>query len=507
MRSIRHALALAALAAGARPNIVFVLTDDQDVALGGMEPMVQTKALFEAHGGASFRHYYVATPICCPSRMEMLSGRYGHNVRDASQDAWPADGGLCGDEAVEASEHNCGCMRMNCSKAFEADTYATALQRAGYATAYFGKYLNPPAMVPYCRNETRGPIESWPPGWDMFYGMCDQASTPYGAYYNMTWVDSVAGAITYTGDDPTNYTTSLVGNRTVEFIETATAPFFVAAAVRAPHAPQLPPPWYKDALPNVTIPRSGAYNASTEGKPAWMATNPPLTAKEGASYDAKYADRWRSLLAVDDLVAAVFEAVNLEDTYVFYTSDHGFHLGHFRLPPLKMHKYEMDVRVPLLVAGPGVVAAHTVSAIAGAVDLAPTFVDLAGATLLAPPDGRSLRPLLEGAEAPWPRDEFLIEYMPVVPYQPGATRVDDLPDNNWRALRVVNASTNVLYAHTTTVDDYDFENASAFFVELYDLAADPHQLTNVAAAAPAGVLEWYRDRLETAWGCEGATCP
>ena len=242
--------------------------------------------------------------------------------------------------------------------------------------------------------------------------------------------------------------------------------------------------------------------------------------------------------------------MNLEDTYVFYTSDHGFHLGHFRLPPLKMHKYEMDVRVPLLVAGPGVVAAHTVSAIAGAVDLAPTFVDLAGATLLAPPDGRSLRPLLEGAEAPWPRDEFLIEYMPVVPsvagrrstrgrgdayrrfrvvasagtvskrpggrdverriahrYQPGATRVDDLPDNNWRALRVVNASTNVLYAHTTTVDDYDFENASAFFVELYDLAADPHQLTNVAAAAPAGVLEWYRDRLETAWGCEGATCP
>ena len=151
MRSIRHALALAALAAGARPNIVFVLTDDQDVALGGMEPMVQTKALFEAHGGASFRHYYVATPICCPSRMEMLSGRYGHNVRDASQDAWPADGGLCGDEAVEASEHNCGCMRMNCSKAFEADTYATALQRAGYATAYFGKYLNPPAMVPYFR--------------------------------------------------------------------------------------------------------------------------------------------------------------------------------------------------------------------------------------------------------------------------------------------------------------------------------------------------------------------
>ena len=144
------------------------------------------------------------------------------------------------------------------------------------------------ARLRYCRNETRGPIESWPPGWNMFYGMCDQASTPYGAYYNMTWVDSVAGAITYTGDDPTNYTTSLVGNRTVEFIETATAPFFVAAAVRAPHAPQLPPPWYKDALPNVTIPRSGAYNASTEGKPAWMATNPPLTAKEGASYDAKY---------------------------------------------------------------------------------------------------------------------------------------------------------------------------------------------------------------------------
>ena len=70
-------------------------------------------------------------------------------------------------------------------------------------TAYFGKYLNPPAMTKYCRNETLGPLTGgWPSGWDTFYGMCDQASTPEGAYYDVNWVDSVAGEITHTGTKP-----------------------------------------------------------------------------------------------------------------------------------------------------------------------------------------------------------------------------------------------------------------------------------------------------------------
>ena len=137
-------------------------------------------------------------------------------------------------------------MRMNVSK-FEAETYAVYMQRAGYATAYHGKYLNPPAMAKYCRNETLGPLEDkWPPGWDRFFGMCDQASNhdpllgATGGYYDVDWVDSTKGEIWATGHTPTEYTTSLIGNLTVEWIEQVGAkhqPFLSVSGVRAPHQP------------------------------------------------------------------------------------------------------------------------------------------------------------------------------------------------------------------------------------------------------------------------------
>ena len=107
-------------------------------------------------------------------------------------------------------------------------------------------------MTKYCRNETIGPLlGGWPAGWDTFYGMCDQASTPEGAYYDVNWVDSVAGSITHTGTKPEEYTTSVIGNKTVAWIlanAKKDEPFFVSAATRAPHAPSLPPPWYRDGF-------------------------------------------------------------------------------------------------------------------------------------------------------------------------------------------------------------------------------------------------------------------
>ena len=105
----------------------------------------------------------------------------------------------------------------------------------------------------------------------------------------------------------------------------------------------------------IAVPRSGSYNASSDGKPLWMASNPPLSTEEAAEYDAAFADRWRSLLPVDDLVAAVFEAVDLSDTYVFYASDHGFHLGGEGDHGMwtKHSLLENALRVPLIFVPPG----------------------------------------------------------------------------------------------------------------------------------------------------------
>jgi hypothetical protein len=169
-----------------------ILTDDQDVELGGMEPMPQTRKLLGEHG-ATLRHFYVNTAVCCPSRSEYLSGRLHHNIR---MDFSVNQGQVCGgDGGVKCGrdvdrQPACGCMQINSTTAaFEGTHYGNYMQQAGYTTAYYGKYLNPPAMQIYCCSNA-----SHMPGWDSFQGMCNTA------YYNVHWNNE--GNLTYTGSTP-----------------------------------------------------------------------------------------------------------------------------------------------------------------------------------------------------------------------------------------------------------------------------------------------------------------
>ena len=169
-----------------RPNLVFILTDDQALAmdpagspLGDMEPMPKARRLLMDEG-LTLHNWFVNTPVCCPSRSQMLSGRYAHNIRDSHFE-----------NSFDCDDYNlslpisCGCMRMNSTiDSFERASYANVLQEHGYQTAYFGKYLNPPAMEPYCRDggTPSHPVNSGEfkrlPGWDHQLTMC------ITAYYN-----------------------------------------------------------------------------------------------------------------------------------------------------------------------------------------------------------------------------------------------------------------------------------------------------------------------------------
>ena len=133
------------------PNIVLILTDDQDHFRGGgandtsLNAMPHAHALLAAQGG-SFDNFYVNTPVCCPSRSELFSGRLNHNIR------MPTPQG--------------GCMHMDSnSTEWQANTVATGLHAVGYRTALFGKYLNTHGW--FCDKGVRVP-----PGWDRFFASC-----------------------------------------------------------------------------------------------------------------------------------------------------------------------------------------------------------------------------------------------------------------------------------------------------------------------------------------------
>jgi hypothetical protein len=172
---------------GEQPNLVLFLQDDQDLALGGWTPMRQAHAVLNSKG-ATADNWFIHTPVCCPSRAELLSGRYFHNLREETPSG--------------------GCMHVDETKVFPVSV-AQYLGRAGYTNGYFGKNLN------QCPNKP-------PPGWDCptcyWFANGGGKDVEPGGYLNATfndysqWPQSVNG--TYRADTTGEfggYTTAVIG--------------------------------------------------------------------------------------------------------------------------------------------------------------------------------------------------------------------------------------------------------------------------------------------------------
>ena len=404
------------------PNIIFLLTDDQDLRLGSMVAMPYTREMvLGADGAANLTNFFVNTPICCPSRATMLSGRANHNNKATS---YAKSGG-----GVQADGM---CMRMNSSltlnPSFWAKSFVQTLHDVhGYATGMFGKVLND--MDDYgCKSNDH------PPGVDRTFIMCTHT------FVNCEWVDRgapdspPAGKLNYTGDAPDDYTTSLVGNSSLRWIkriveggESGTAarhrPFFAWLGPHAPHLPSTPADWYADHPVGRTAlvqePNWGVHGAD---KHAFYPANTAIEAADLAAIEAENAKRLRSLLSVDDIVKGLrtylVSRSEWSNTWMIFTSDHGYSLGGFRVDSHKQQVYDHNSRVPFVVWGPQL-AATSIDIPTSMYDLAPTLIELARGVPLSPAeaeqyDGTSFAPWLTAtvgaSAAAWPRDAVLIEY-------------------------------------------------------------------------------------------------
>ncbi|MBM4366108.1 MAG: sulfatase [Deltaproteobacteria bacterium] len=448
-----------AAAAMAAPDIVLVLADDLDLEstrhLSRITEMV-------ARPGVTFENAFVSLSLCCPSRSTILTGLYAHNTGVMSNH--PPTGGFVAFQKCESR------------------TIATALDAAGYATGMFGKYLNGYPL--------QGDRRHVPPGWDTW--VVPAGGEPYNEY---NYTLNVNGRLEKHGEEPADYLTDVLAGQVESFLRGAGKnPAFAYVSPYAPHSPSTAAPRHAGTVPHLSAPRSPNFDeADTGDKPADIRSRDKMKERELASIDRQYRARVGSMYAVEDLVARVIAVQQARDrlaeTWLIFTSDNGFHLGSHRLGKGKETPYEEDLRVPLLVRGPGVRPGTVVSALVLNTDLAPTLAAMAGIPPMGDLDGRSWLGWLSGsAPAAW-RDAFLIER---------ARQPDQEPEA--RPRKPAKPAYSGIRTLTHKFVDYDTGEH-----ELYDLVADPYELQNLAGTGRAEEAA-LAARLAKLRACKGQGC-
>jgi N-acetylglucosamine-6-sulfatase len=444
------------------PNIVFVLTDDLASNLLRYMPHV----LAMQRTGETFSNYFVTDSLCCPSRASILTGQFPHDthVFDNSQ----PEGGF----TVFHERHE------------ERQTFATALHKRGYMTALMGKYLN--GYRPY--------LDGVPPGWSEW----DVAGNGYPEYGYSLNTNGRPHRYGYRAKD---YLTNVLAGRGLAFIERAASrkrPFMLEIATFAPHSPFTPAPRDSRAFPGLRAPRTPAFGVVGSGEPAWLSHFSPLTVAAVRRIDRQFRKRAQAVQAVDRMIGgieAMLVAKGLAgNTYIVFSSDNGLHMGEHRLLPGKLTAFDTDIKVPLIVTGPGVPAGQTISQMTENVDLCPTFERLGGAPVPRNVDGRGLVTLLHGGVAGTWRREILVEHHGRV-LDAGDPDLPTQGSGNPPSYEAIRTPSSLYVEYSTGEREY------------YDLTRDPFELSNVVAGLPPARMRTLHRTLAGIERCHGgAAC-
>jgi N-acetylglucosamine-6-sulfatase len=482
---------------GEQPNIVFVLTDDQDYGSYDRRFMPNTVRLIGGNG-TTFTNYWDTTPLCCPARAGLLTGQYGHS--NGVLNNKPGYGNLAEPDNV----------------------LPVWLQRAGYQTANVGKFLNGYESAVDDKDEVA-------PGWDHW---SVEVGNGRGYYDFKLAVDGKQRKEQYHGQ----YLTDVLNRRAVEYLREMAAtpqPFYLQLWQSAPHVENInansggpcggeavPPKRDLGRFGEAKLPRMpGVLEQDVSDKPPIVSGQPPIGPKRREVLRHRYQCRVETLPAVDrgvrDIVSALRQAGELDETIIVFSSDNGTFDGQHRLPGGKGLAYEEAAHLPLVVRVPakfrgGEPAPATSDALVANIDYAPTVVDWAG-TETCPEagdcrvmDGRSLIGLLGGRHAGWPSNraigtELDLQKDEVQPGRGISCSFEGARQGRWLYVR-----------HTALPDLATGACEPSDAVELYDHARDPFELENLAptlpgsrAAATEERLAALSERLAACAGIEG----
>ena len=424
------------VARGGRPNVVVIMTDDQRWDMMSCEghPFLKTPNMDRiAAEGARFANMFVTTSLCSPSRASFLSGLYAHAHKVTNNFT---------DYPVELG------------------SYPLQLQKAGYETAYIGKW-----HMGEQSDEKR-------PGFDYWVTHKGQ-----GEYYDTTF--NINGR----REVKKGYYTHCVTDMTVDWLrQKHDRPFLLIMGHKAPHTPFTPEKKYEHVYDDVEI-RYPQTAFNLEGKPRWVKERLntwhgiygpifgfrkefPDTSAEGVARFAEFVRAYTATIkSVDNSVGRVYEALKemgqLDNTVLMFTSDNGFFLGEHGMTD-KRTMHEPSIRVPLLVRYPGLIRPGTViKQQVLNVDFAPSILDICGAERLVNIQGRSWKGLLVGKTRGWRKSWcYAYDYEKEFPYTPN---VRGVRTDEWK------------YVHYPNGDD----KPDIYKAELYNLKNDPGETKNL----------------------------
>lgn len=423
-----------------RPNVVFVLTDDQrwdaiSLATNGQGPLQTPHIDRLGREGVYFRNAFATTALCSPSRASILTGQYAHahGVKDNFTE-FPA----------------------------ATPTWPLLLQQNGYDTAYVGKY-----HMGETNDEPR-------PGFTYFATHRGQ-----GQYFDTEWRINGGERRVIPG-----YYTSVVSGLAEEWIRNRSGdkPWAIMIGHKAPHSFYTPEEKYKTAFADVQVP----YPASAfmlDDKPAWyrdrqptwhgiygplfeFRKNFPDRSPEGVTaFEEMTRSYWRTILSVDDSVGRLYALLQekgvLDQTLFIFTSDHGILNGEHGMVD-KRTAHEPSIRAPLVVRYPGLTRPtqpRVVNRMVLTTDFAPSILDIAGISGFEAKHGRSWKSLAQGRDDRTWRQSYVYMYNfeKQFPYTPN---VRALRTEQWKYIRYPNATT----PHKS---------------ELYHVSQDPEELVNL----------------------------
>jgi N-acetylglucosamine-6-sulfatase len=444
---------------GNKPNIIFILTDDYASNL--VDFMPNLKAMQKE--GVTFSNYYVSNSLCCPSRSSIFTGMLPHNsgVQTNTKPNGGYDAYVGHDDAQKS--------------------FCVALQGGGYKTAMMGKFLN--GYLPRKHDP--------PAGWTDWF-------VAGAGYRNFDYDINSNGTILHYGHSPEDYLTDVLSKRTDSLIRSwKDNPFFIEIATFTPHGPFIPAPRHENLFNDEKAPRTPRFNQQADSTaPNWLRSLQPLGAKQIDRIDNIFRNRVRCVQSIDEMLGQIRKVLNengvSKNTYIFFSSDNGYHLGDYSMLQGKQTPFDIDIRVPLIACGPNVAKGKMQDDIVSNIDLAPTFIALAQTTATDDPDGKDIQHLLREqntAKINW-RNFAIIEHSRV-------TNDKDDPDKQEEQDGKLPSYTALRF-HDLLYVEYETGEISC-----YDVKKDVNELKNIYKSLPAKQQKKLHSILTAAKNCKG----